>query len=157
MTFFLSPSYCSLLTVSSPQGKIQCFPVNFQYALASVLSSSSCLRRPYRIPITTKLAIIFPLIMCFGRHFLRKKWPMKSAFLPSFFYFMYVIPLFFVPASHFFISHTIVPTDLLCPPAHFKTSQIFLLYFTNCTNFSNIYKAIFKVSVNRCIYLRFEV
>ena len=92
MTVFLSPSFCSLPNdrfnnsskASSPQSTIQCFPVNFQYPLVSVLSPSSCLRRPYRTPVTIKLSIIFPLIRCFERHFLRKKWPIKSAFLSSF-------------------------------------------------------------------------
>jgi hypothetical protein len=148
VTVFLSPSFCSLPNdrfstsskASSPHSTIQCCPVNFQYPLVSLLLSSSCLRRHYRIPVTTKLYIIFSLITCFGRHFLRKKWPMKSAFFPSnFLYCMYVIPLLPDCMSYFFISHTIGSGDLLRPsPAHFKTSQIFMFYFPKCPSFSNI-------------------
>ena len=165
MNVFFSHSFCSLPNdrfnaspkACSPQSTIQCCPVNFQYPLVYVLSSSSCWRRPYCAPVTTKLSIIFPLITCFGKHCPRKKWPIKlQVSLLSFLPLLYVIPLL-LDCMSYFISHTISPGDLLLPsPGHFKTSQIFLLYFPKCP-ISALYKAIFQMSVNKSIYVRFEV
>ena len=49
---------------------------NFQYLLVPLRSSGSCLRLLIRLPV----ASIFPSITCFRRQFLRKIWPIQSAF-----------------------------------------------------------------------------
>ena len=68
--------------------------------------------------------------MCFRRQLLRKMWPIQL-----------VAFLLFIICSIFFSSltlcnnfHTIGPTDLLHPsPAkHFKTFQVFVMYFPKC-------------------------
>jgi hypothetical protein len=58
--------------------------------------------------------------------------------VPSF-YCLYDIPLL-DSMQYFLISHMIGPTDLLHPsPApHYKTFQVFLIYFPKCPSFSTI-------------------
>ena len=42
--------------------------------------------------------------------------------------------------KYFFLSHTIGPADILNPPQgpHFKTFQVFLIYFPKCPSFRTI-------------------
>ena len=54
---------------------------NFQLPLVPLRSSSSCLRLPPRLPVTSILPSIFPSIPCFQRQFLREMWPIRLAFL----------------------------------------------------------------------------
>ena len=102
---------------------------NYKYPHVSLRLYNSCLRPLTCGPVTSVLASISPSITCFRRQLLRKMWPTQLAFL-----------LFIICDSmqYFFISHTIGPTDLQHPsPApHFKTSQVFLIYFPKCPSFS---------------------
>ena len=63
---------------------------NFQHPPFSLRSSSSFLRILPRLPVTSILPCIFPSITCFRSQFLRKMWPIQSAFPP-----FYVRGIFF--------------------------------------------------------------
>jgi hypothetical protein len=54
---------------------------NFQYPLASLRPSSSCLHLFPRLPVISILPSNFHSITCFRRQFLRKMWPIEIAFL----------------------------------------------------------------------------
>ena len=75
-----SPPY-EVRSLLQSQFSIKCNTVlptfNFQYLLASLSSSSNCLRRLPRLRATP----IFPSITCFRRQFLRKMCPIHVAFL----------------------------------------------------------------------------
>ena len=94
---------------------------NFQNPLISLRLSSSCSHLLPRLPVP----YIFPSIMCFRRQFLHNIRPIQLAFLH------FTVCRIFLSSydsmSHFFISHTIGPTDILhfSPAPHFKTIQIF--------------------------------
>ena len=57
------------------------FYFSFQYPLFSFISSSSCPRILPRLPVPSTLPCISPSITWFRRQFLRKMWPIQSAFL----------------------------------------------------------------------------
>jgi hypothetical protein len=164
VTIFLSPSFCSLpndrfKTSSkdiSPQSTIQCFPVNFQYPVVSLLSSSSCLRRPCRIPVNTKPSIIFLLITCFGRHLLRKKWPIKSAFLPSFLpsFLCYPSPPWLYVTLLYF-SRDRFNWSSLSFSSTFQNFPDISALLSEVSKFQQYKKLFFQMSVNKYIYLRF--
>ena len=54
---------------------------NSKYPLFSLISSSSFLRLLLRLPVISSLPSIFPSITWFRMQFLRKMWPIQSAFL----------------------------------------------------------------------------
>ena len=58
---------------------------DLQYTPFALRSSSSCLLLILHLPVTSLLPTIFPSITCFRRQFLRKMWPIQSAFLLLFF------------------------------------------------------------------------
>ena len=98
---------------------------NFHYFLVSLRSSSSCLRfpSPHSVPF------IFPSKTC-----LRRQLPRSQS---SSFCYMWYIP-FLLGYARYFISHTIVSTDLLypTPTRDLKPFKAFLIYFLKCSSFS---------------------
>jgi hypothetical protein len=91
---FTSPATCTSLFGSLPydasiavpqrllhRGQCSNYSLNFQYPLISLRPSSSCLRLLPYLPITAILPSTFLSITCFRRQFLRKMWPVQSAFL----------------------------------------------------------------------------
>jgi len=62
------------------------FSFSFQYPLVSLTIFGSCLRLLPRLSVTYILSYIFPSITCFRRQFLRKMWPIHSAFSFNFQY-----------------------------------------------------------------------
>ena len=100
---------------------------NWQYPLLSLRSSSSFLRLLPRLPVTYIPPFILPSIARCRRQFLRKMWSIQLAFRLLISCRIFLCSL--ILKSYFFISHMIGPTDLFHPsPAHFKTSQAFLIY-----------------------------
>ena len=85
----------------------------------SLMSWNSCLLLLPRLPVTSILSSIHPSMF-------QKAIPTQDVTnpvtVPSF-YCLYGIPLLLQSLSHFFISHTIYPADILHPlsPLHFKT------------------------------------
>ena len=107
---------------------------NWQYPLLSLRSSSSFLRLLPRLLVTSVCPFIFPSIICFTRQFLRKMWPIQSAFR---FLISCRIFLYWLTLSN---THMIGPTDLLHPsPApRFKTLEAFLICCPEHPSFSTI-------------------
>ena len=108
---------------------------NFQCPLVSLRPSSSCLRLLPRLPAPLILPSLFPSITSFRRQFLRKMWPIQLAVL------LFIVCRIFLSSltlrNIFFTFHTIRPNDLHPSlAAHFKTSQVFLIYFPKSPRFS---------------------
>jgi hypothetical protein len=82
---------------------------SFQCPFVSLRLSSSSLRL---LPVTSTLPSTFPSTTCFKRQFLRKMWPIQLSFL-----------------------HCIEYKIFLSP--HFKTFQVFPIYFPKCPRFSS--------------------
>jgi len=80
--------------------------LNFQYPFFSFKLSSSCLPILPRLPVTFFLSLCIPLIMCSGRQFLRKMWPIQLASLPFTVYRMFLFPLTLCPVILYF-SHNL--------------------------------------------------
>ena len=90
---------------------------NFQYPLASLMPSSSCLRYLPRLPVTSIPPSIFPSLMGFRKQFLRKLRPTQLDFL----FCISDIPVLLV-IVYFLISPTTSTIDLhLSPAPHFRT------------------------------------
>ena len=85
-------------------------PVNFQYPLSSLRTSSSSLRLP-RLPTTSILPSIFPSITRLRRQFLRKMWPVQ-------------LPFLFITVCRVFFSHL-----TLCTASSFLTRSVLLIFF----------------------------
>ena len=93
--------------------------------------------------------------MCFIRQFLRKTLPIHLASLLVIA--CRINPFLLEVMQYFLISHTIGPTDLvhLSPAAHFKTFQIFLIYYPKCPSFSTIQCYAPNVTLTR-FFLKFK-
>jgi hypothetical protein len=70
---------------------------------------------------------------------------------------MFDIPLLLDSLPHFFISHTIGPTNLVHPsPApHFRTSQVLLIYWVKCQS-SAPHKAVLQMLHFTCSFLEYN-
>ena len=105
------------------------FCFNFQYLLVSLRSSSSCLPLLPRLHVISISYAIFPSLMCFGKQFLRKMWPLYLAFL------WFIVSKMFLSCSalckYYFMFHR--PGQVvglhLSPIPNVKTFQVFLIYF----------------------------
>ena len=100
---------------------------NFYHPLLSWKSFSSCVHLLPRLLFISILSFAFPPITCFRKQFVRQTWPIESAsrLLP-----MNRALFLRDTLPHFFISHTIVPNDILhiSLPPHFRNFRVFLLY-----------------------------
>ena len=114
------------------------------------MSSSSCLPLLARLPITSTLPSIFPLIMCFRRKSLRKLRPIQLAFLRSIVYGMFLSHLSLCNTSYY----TRCPTDLLHPSQapHLRTLKVFLTYFPKCPGFSSMQNCAPALALYRALY-----
>ena len=111
----------------------------WEYPLLSLRSSISSLRLLPCLPVTSIPPFIFPSITHCKMQFLSKMCPIQFAFRLGISC-RIDIPLLFDSKLYFFISHTIIPTDLFHPlPApHFRTFQVFLIYCPKRPSYSNI-------------------
>jgi len=110
---------------------------NVQYPLLSLRSSNSCLRLLTRLPLTYIFYSIVTSITCFRRQFLRKMWPIQLAYLLSILCWIFFSYLNL--CTWYFSSHTIGPLIFsILPALHFKTFQVFLMYFPKCPCFGSI-------------------
>ena len=140
----ISASSCSLsydrYTASSDRGIHRVWSsastFNFEYFI-SLRSSSSCLHLLPLLSATSIFLSMFPSIVCCRRQFLCNIWPIHLAFL-----------LFIVLGyssqpwlkQYCFISQAVGPIDLLqpFPVPHFKTFQVFMIFFPKCSSFSTV-------------------
>ena len=81
-----------------PQSAIKCFLFQFPYPPFSS-SFSRCL--PPRLPVTSLIPSIFLSLKCLRRQFLRKMWPILSAFLLFIVCRMFLSPPWLVTLLHF--------------------------------------------------------
>ena len=96
-------------------------------------TSSSLSSRNFFLPS------IFPSITRFRRQFLRKMWPIQSAFLLSIACGIFLSFLILCNTSWFWHHHQSKWSSPLFLPQIFKTLQIFLIYFTQSLNSSRFW------------------
>jgi len=131
---------------------------SFQYPVFSLRLSSSCVHGLH-LPAISILSSIFPSIMCFRRQFLCKMWPIELAFLLIIVCRIFRSSLTLCNTS--FFSHD-GPTDSLhlSPVPHFKTFQVFLIYFLKCPIFctilQNAHCTTWPYSVFKMLHLLFQ-
>ena len=101
---------------------------SFKYSLFSLRSFSSCLC----LFNLSSHYFYSSFNNVFSRQFLQRMWPIQLVFL--------LVIVYRTFLSTLILRSTSFPTDLLLPSLapHFKTFQVFLVYFLKCSSFSII-------------------
>ena len=120
-----------------------------QYPFVSLKSSTCCLRRILRLPVTSIRPSILALKTCFRRQFLRAMWPIQLAFLLLSYVGYSSPPSLYV--LHLYFSHDRSNSSPSFPEPHFISFQVFLIYFPKCSSFSTTQSYALSAALSFCL------